>query len=250
MILGRMIRARRAQWRAGRKTSDKMPRARRALLILGRIGDSSLDACFLKRDQKASGMRFLRGFTGLVLFFELPVPIYWLMIHPFRAFWSSRIRAAFWFAGLTTWIGGGLTLWLFRDELLATTRPPWISIGAGFALIALEALLFVRVERELGSRRLVGHAELTGTGELFSGGLYARVRHPRYAGMFCAVLGAALIAGSRLLWVILTIWLPFALLVIRLEERELTARFGPAYESYRKRVPAFLPFRLRPGGKT
>jgi len=35
-----------------------------------------------------------------------------------------------------------------------------------------------------------------------------------------------------------------ALVVIRLEERELAARFGPAYAAYRKKVPAFLPFRL------
>ena len=84
---------------------------------------------------------------------------------------------------------------------------------------------------------------------MFSGGLYAHVRHPRYAGMFCAVLGAALLAGTPLLWIVLLIWWPFALIVIRLEEKELAARFGAGYESYRKRVPAFLPFRLRAAGK-
>jgi protein-S-isoprenylcysteine O-methyltransferase Ste14 len=41
------------------------------------------------------------------------------------------------------------------------------------------------------------------------------------------------------------VWCPFALIVIRLEEMELAARFGPEYEAYRKRVPAFLPFRIR-----
>ena len=190
-------------------------------------------------------MRFLHAVAGFVLFFELPIPIYWLILHPFNSFWRSRVRAAFWFAGLTAWICGGVALWHFRHMLLAASRPPWFAIAAGFALIAVEGYLFVRVERELGSRRLVGHAELTGTGEMFSSGLYAHVRHPRYAGMFCAVLGAALLAGTRLLWIVLAVWLPFALIVIRLEEKELAARFGPGYEAYRKRVPAFLPFRLR-----
>lgn len=190
-------------------------------------------------------MRFLHAVAGFVLFFELPIPIYWLILHPFNSFWRSRVRAAFWFAGLTAWICGGVALWLFRRLILAAARPPWFAIAAGFALIAVEAYLFVRVERELGSRRLVGHAELTGTGEMFSSGLYAHVRHPRYAGMFSAVLGAALLGGTRLLWIVLTVWLPFALIVIRLEEKELAARFGPGYEAYRKRVPAFLPFRLR-----
>jgi protein-S-isoprenylcysteine O-methyltransferase Ste14 len=107
----------------------------------------------------------------------------------------------------------------------------------------------MRVERELGSRRLVGHAELTGTGEMFSGGLYAHVRHPRYAGMFSALIGAALLAGTRWLWLVLVLWSPFALLAIRLEEIELVARFGSSYAEYRKSVPAFLPFRLREEGK-
>jgi protein-S-isoprenylcysteine O-methyltransferase Ste14 len=109
--------------------------------------------------------------------------------------------------------------------------------------------LFARVEQELGSRRLVGHAELTGMGEMFSGGLYAHVRHPRYAGMFSAVLGAALLVGTPLLSIVLAVWLPFALIVIRLEEKELAARFGPSYEAYRQRVPAFLPRRRRAAGR-
>ena len=194
-------------------------------------------------------MRFLHAVAGFFLFFELPIPIYWLILHPFNSFWRSRIRAAFWFAGLTAWITGGFLLWHFRHTLLGVARPPGFAIAAGFALIAVEGYLFFRVERELGGRRLVGHAELTGTGEMFSGGLYARVRHPRYAGMFAALLGAALLAGSPLLWIVLAIWCPFALLVIRLEEMELAARFGPSYLEYRKRVPAFFPFRLRPAAK-
>jgi protein-S-isoprenylcysteine O-methyltransferase Ste14 len=194
-------------------------------------------------------MRFLRTVAGFVLFIELPIPIYWLILHPFNSFWRSRIRTAFWFAGVSAWTCGGMLLWVFRHSLLAASRPSWLAIVAGFALISLEGYLLVRVERELGSRRLVGHAELTGKGEMFSGGLYAHVRHPRYAGMFAALLGAALLAGAPLLWIVLSLWCPFAVFVIRLEEVELTARFGSGYEEYRKRVPAFFPFRKHQAGK-
>ena len=189
-------------------------------------------------------MRFLHAVAGFFLFFELPIPIYWLILHPFNSFWRSRVRAAFWVAGLAAWTAGGILLWIYRPLLLAAARPPWIAIAAGVALIGVEVYLFLRVERELGSRRLVGYAELTGTGEMFTGGLYAHVRHPRYTGMFCAVVGAALLGGTLRLWAILAIWWVLALIVIRLEERELAARFGPAYVAYRKRVPAFLPFRM------
>src|ERR1700719_2456117 len=166
-------------------------------------------------------MRFLHAVAGFVLFFELPIPIYWLILHPFNSFWRTRVRAAFLFAGLTAWTVGGILLWIFRHSLLAATMPRWLSIAAGFALIGAEAYLFVRVERELASRRLVGHAELTGAGEMFFGGLYAHVRHPRYTGMFCAVIGAALLAGTPRLWAVLAIWWIFAIVVIRLEEMEL-----------------------------
>jgi protein-S-isoprenylcysteine O-methyltransferase Ste14 len=187
-------------------------------------------------------MRFLHSVSGFFLFFELPIPFYWVMIHPFNSFWRSRVRAAFWFAGLTAWITGGVLLWHFRFDLMESYRPPWSSVIAGFALIFVEIYLFVRVERELGTRRLVGQAELTGTGEFFAGGLYAHVRHPRYAGMFCAVIGSALLCGTDDMWYTIALWFPFALIVIGFEERELVARFGPSYEAYRKRVPAFLPF--------
>jgi protein-S-isoprenylcysteine O-methyltransferase Ste14 len=188
-------------------------------------------------------MRYLHFVAGFVLAFELPIPIYWLILHPFQTFWRSRVRAAFWFAGLTAWSLGVSLLWIYRHWLLSANRHSWTAIVTGLALIGVEAYLFVRVERELGSRRLVGHAELTGTGEMYSGGLYAHVRHPRYTGMFCAVVGAALLAGTRHLWAVLAVWLVLSLIVIRLEERELSARFGKAYGDYRRRVPAFLPFK-------
>jgi protein-S-isoprenylcysteine O-methyltransferase Ste14 len=194
-------------------------------------------------------MRFLHAVAGFVLFFELPVPIYWLILHPFNSFWRTRVRAAFLIAALTAWTVGGVLLWIFRRRLLAATRPSWFAIAAGLALIGAEIYLFFRVERELGSRRLVGHAELTGTGEMLAGGLYAYVRHPRYAGMFSAVLGAALIAGTPVLWAVFAAWCVAALLVIYLEERELAARFGASYVAYRRRVPAFFPFRFLAGGK-
>src|SRR5882672_3856976 len=189
-------------------------------------------------------MRFLHAVAGFFLFLELPIPIYWLILHPFNSFWRNRIRTAFWFAGLTAWTVGGVLLWIFRPLLLAAARTSWVAIAAGLALLGVEVYLLLRVERELGGSRLVGHAELTGTGEMCTGGLYAHVRHPRYTGMFCAAVGAALLAGTLRLWAILAVWWVLALVVIRLEERELAARFGPAYAAYRKKVPAFLPFRM------
>jgi protein-S-isoprenylcysteine O-methyltransferase Ste14 len=64
--------------------------------------------------------------------------------------------------------------------------------------------------------------------------------------MFLAVLGACFVARTRLLWGVALVWWLLALAVVRLEERELRARFGETYMAYARRVPRFLPFRLRP----
>lgn len=193
-----------------------------------------------------SSMFFLRLLAGLVLFAELPVPIYWLILHPAHRFWRTRIRAAFWTAGLTAWIAGGVLLFYFRAQLLAVTRPPVWMIVAGLLLIAVEPITLRRVGRDLGGMRLVGHAELTGSGALEISGIYAHLRHPRYGAMFCAVLGACLIAGTPRLWIVAAVWWIVERFAIALEERELLARFGEPYAAYRRRVPAFLPFRLWP----
>src|SRR5258705_1548888 len=141
-------------------------------------------------------MRLLHALAGFFLFFELPIPIYWLILHPLNSFWRKHVRAAFWFAGLTAWTIGGVLLWIYRGLLLASTRPSWFIIAAGIVLIGVEVYLFIRVERELGSRRLVSHAELTGTGEIFTGGVHKDVPQPRSARPLCAAVGAALIAGT------------------------------------------------------
>ncbi len=121
------------------------------------------------------------------------------------------------------------------------------KVAAGLVLIGADGYLLFRAERELGGTRLVGHAELQAGGELASEGLYARMRHPRYTGMMSGVLGACLLAATPLLWGVAVLWWLVAFTSVLLEERELRARFGPAYEEYCRRVPRFLPFRLWPG---
>jgi protein-S-isoprenylcysteine O-methyltransferase Ste14 len=83
----------------------------------------------------------------------------------------------------------------------------------------------------------VGHAELTGNGQLITRGLYTRVRHPRYLGMIAGVLGGCLLVGTQPMWMLGAVWILAALGSIQMEERELRARFGPAYSEYAQRVP-------------
>jgi protein-S-isoprenylcysteine O-methyltransferase Ste14 len=82
--------------------------------------------------------------------------------------------------------------------------------------------------------------------ELIASGPYAWVRNPMLTGVFGALVGLGLLVHSVGITVI---WTPAYVLVHvielkRVEEPELTRRFGVAYTEYKERVPMFIP-RLR-----
>jgi protein-S-isoprenylcysteine O-methyltransferase Ste14 len=190
-------------------------------------------------------VRFARYIALVVFFLDLPVPIYWLILHPLTDFWRQRVRAAFWIAGLSAWTMGGAFIALSRAELIAPGAPSVFTFALGVTLIAADVFLLLRADRDLGHSKLVGHAELTGKLDLITQGMYARVRNPRYTGMIAAVLGACLLAGSAWSWKCFGVWLALVMISILLEEREMRRRFGAAYVDYCRRVPRFMPLRFR-----
>jgi protein-S-isoprenylcysteine O-methyltransferase Ste14 len=187
----------------------------------------------------------VRSIAIFLLAFEMPVPIYWIVLHTPVSFWRKHVRAAFPLAVPAAWGIVDLLLYRYRLELFRREISFWPAV-VGLALIACDVFAFSRSEAVLGGRRIVGHSELAGSRELVAGGLYARVRHPRYLGMMAGVFGSCLIVALAPLWAASALWLVLALLTIRAEERELRARLGPAYAAYAEHVPALLPLRLRP----
>ena len=80
-------------------------------------------------------------------------------------------------------------------------------------------------------------------GSLVTSGVYARMRHPQYAGLFLVTVGM-LIQWPTLLT--LAMWPILMIAYFRLskrEERAMLDRFGGEYEQYRNIVPAFFPRR-------
>ena len=78
-------------------------------------------------------------------------------------------------------------------------------------------------------------------GRVASGGLYALVRHPQYAGIVLAVFGQ-IVHWPTIITVVL---FPIIVLVyVRLayvEERKMLEQFGEPYRDYLQRVPMFFP---------
>jgi protein-S-isoprenylcysteine O-methyltransferase Ste14 len=181
--------------------------------------------------------------AALVLFLQLPIPLFWFIVHPQVNFWRRHQKAGYVTGLLLSWGPVTVCLFLFRHEIFRRDWPsPW-SMLAGFALLFIEGWIFWRVGHDLGTSRLVGKTELSGGGEMANQGIYSRIRHPRYLGSLLAILGACFLAGTRVMWTIAAVWCVLTLMAIALEERELRARFGAAYEEYCRRVPRFVPLR-------
>jgi protein-S-isoprenylcysteine O-methyltransferase Ste14 len=179
--------------------------------------------------------------AAIVLFLQLPIPLYWFVVHPQVKFWRRHPRAVY-IAGLAvSWLPVTIAIVIFHRKLF---RSGWPSAGAlvlGLALIVFEGWIFWRVSHDLGTSRLVGQTELSGAGEMQRGGIYSRIRHPRYTASFLAILGACLLAGTRAMWIVAGVWLVLMLVAISFEEREMRTRFGALYADYCSQVPRFVP---------
>ena len=180
--------------------------------------------------------------AGLVLWANLPVPVFWLVMHTGVGFWRRHARAGYATAVAAGWGTATALAWFYAGRVLDAAGAPTIGKWAGVALIAFDAWVIVQVERQLGAHRMVGQAELAGRREMKTDGMYARVRHPRYAAMMGSTLGACLVAARPVMWGVAAVWVAVVLVMIRAEERELAARFGAEYEEYRRRVPAVIPW--------
>jgi len=173
--------------------------------------------------------------------------VFWFSVHPLIGVWR-RLGAR-----PTLWIHFALGVLLAvpvvygRGWLLGAeygSNP--LGAGAGAALLAVGAWLRIRINHEMPSHVLAGVPELepeSRPGGLVTSGIYARVRHPRYAQMVLLFLAYALICNYLAAYVVFVLSIPWALGVAVLEERELRVRFGEAYERYALLVPRFVPRR-------
>ena len=76
---------------------------------------------------------------------------------------------------------------------------------------------------------------------------YRYTRHPLYLGFFIAFWSAPTMTAGHLLFS--AVVSAYVLVAVRLEERDLVAEHGEAYEEYRRRVPRILPLGRRPAAE-
>jgi protein-S-isoprenylcysteine O-methyltransferase Ste14 len=130
------------------------------------------------------------------------------------------------------WAEGG-NLWV---QIFGTPVAHIIAMVLGYSIVFAGATLVAdgwriihRIRRE---RRLATE------------GVYARVRHPQYTGLFMIIFGEGIVH-----WPTIVSVAAFPLIVIaytllaRKEERQMLLEFGDEYREYRRRVPMFIPRR-------
>jgi protein-S-isoprenylcysteine O-methyltransferase Ste14 len=119
---------------------------------------------------------------------------------------------------LVTLAGGSTAVWV-------------LVMGVSTALIWGGVLVIGR------GWRLIHKAQ----GELVIVGIYSRVRHPQYVGLFMVILGLLIQWPTIISLAMAPVLFWSYVRLARREEREVTAQFGEAYQAYQERVPSFIP---------
>ena len=132
-------------------------------------------------------------------------------------------------------IAGALALPKAISDLGAT----WPLVMLGATAMALGAWIVWSATRGLGDSFTAlprPHQDAI----LVQDGLYARIRHPIYAGVMCLGLGWAAVTQSLPAWIAAVALTVVLDLKARREEFWLAERY-PAYPDYRSRTHRFLP---------
>lgn len=128
------------------------------------------------------------------------------------------------------WREGG-NLWA---QIFGTPVAHVVAMVVGYAIVFVGAKMVVegwgRVHR---ARR---------EGRMATEGIYTRIRHPQYTGLFLIVFGEGIVHWPTIVSVVafLVIVIAYTLLARR-EERRMIDEFGEAYLAYRTRTPMFIP---------
>jgi protein-S-isoprenylcysteine O-methyltransferase Ste14 len=160
---------------------------------------------------------------------------------------KKRVSAS-WGAIVLQGAGFGLT-WSLRRASYTPIFPARMPLQLLVALVAIALVAFAvwmvnAAIRTLGKQWTLA-ARVLEDHALITAGPYQIVRHPIYSGMFSMMIATGLVVGiwqglliGSVVFLLGTLWR------VRIEEKLLIETFGSAYEEYKRKVPAFIPWRL------
>ena len=185
-------------------------------------------------------------YVALAIILAVPAALsVWFVVHPLAPWWR-RVGAVGTYVVVALVVAAIVWgIYLVREPLLRIrfgVRMPLVV--AAVALFGIGAYMRAQVNRRLSASTILGLPEVSperGAGRLVTDGIYSRLRHPRYVGMGLGVAAAALFSNYLATYIMVAAYVPVIYLVVLLEERELSGRFGAAYRRYCQEVPRFFP---------
>ena len=172
------------------------------------------------------------------------IPLFWFVVHPFVERWRTRGRRAYAFI-LPVWGGfiaiAFLLMWPFRSVHFYAN---WFALAPAAIFFLLGFSIYRAAFQRFDRAKVSGLAELEPDHhrqQLITTGIRARVRHPIYLGHLCEIAAWCIATGLVALYVLAAFAMITGAVMIRMEDRELEARFGEAFGAYRQRVPGVVP---------
>ncbi|MEM1040208.1 MAG: isoprenylcysteine carboxylmethyltransferase family protein [Pseudomonadota bacterium] len=189
-------------------------------------------------------MDTIRMILGVGVVVILPVVLaFWITIHGGSRFWRRQKPAYAYSAALLAMVvAGGLAV-VYRTTLLGADLGGYVVLfGLGAVVYGLSFLLWRPIKKALDFSTFAGVPEVSGKAiDLIQTGPFKLVRHPRYLMVAIGLIGWALMANYAGVYLVGLLSLAGLALVVWLEERDLTDRFGNAYRAYQKQVPQLVP---------
>lgn len=128
------------------------------------------------------------------------------------------------------WADGG-NLWA---QLVGTPVAHVVAMLLGYTIVFAGATLVAEGWRTVHRVRQEHRLAIEG--------VYAKVRHPQYTGLFMIILGEGIVHWPTIFSVVaLPIIVGAYALLARKEERQMLQTFGEEYRRYQQRVPMFIP---------
>ena len=172
------------------------------------------------------------------------IPLFWFVLHPFVERWRASGRRAYVFI-VPVWGGfiaiGFLAMWPFRSAHFYVN---WFAWAPATIFFLVGFCIYRAAFQKFDRTKVSGLAELEPDRhdqQLITTGIRSRVRHPIYLGHLCEIIGWCIGTGLVALYVLAIFAMITGAVMIRMEDRELEARFGEAFRAYRDRVPRVLP---------